>query len=31
MTQFLTKSAAIYFALSVGTIFWIATLGQAAS
>lgn len=31
MTQFLTKTAAIYFALSVGTLFWIATLGQAVS
>lgn len=31
MTKILTKTAAIYFALSVGTIFWIATLGQAVS
>lgn len=31
MTTILTKTAAIYFALSVGTIFWIATLSQAIS
>jgi hypothetical protein len=31
MTQFLTKTAAIYFALPVGTLFRIATLGQAVS
>lgn len=31
MTQFLTKSAAAYFALSVVTIFWMATLGQTVA
>lgn len=31
MAQFLTKSAAAYFALSVATVFWMATLGQAVA
>lgn len=29
MTQFLTKTTAAYFALTVGTILWLQTLSQA--
>lgn len=31
MTQFLTKTAAVYFSLTIGAVLWAQTLSQAIS